>query len=165
MDLDALNGLPRCDAVVAGDVLEHLIDPRRMLRLIFEALPPGGVLLLSVPNVANVTVRIGLLLGRWDYGDRGILDRTHRTFFTRRSLCSLLRDHGFEISTEVTSPIPMQLALAGWPRFARLLAVIARALNALRPTLFGYQVLVRARRPAVATRSPSAKALWHESQP
>jgi Methyltransferase domain len=87
VDLEALPRLPRgYQAVLAADTLEHMNEPERMLRLIHEALPPGGPLVLSVPNVANLYVRLNLLAGRFPYSDRGILDRTHRVFFTRRSL-------------------------------------------------------------------------------
>ena len=44
---------------------------------------PGGTLFVSLPNVANVTVRAALAAGRFPYADRGILDRTHLRFYTR----------------------------------------------------------------------------------
>lgn len=82
----------RFDVILAGDVLEHLPEPARILDRCRTLLRPGGYVVLSVPNVAHVDVRLGLLQGRWDYRDWGLLDRTHVRFFTRRSLEALLRD-------------------------------------------------------------------------
>src|SRR4029453_7112221 len=78
------------EAIVYGDVLEHLSDPLPVLVALNRTLAAGGRVLVSVPTVAHLWVRLSLLLGRWDYGDRGILDRTHLRFFTRRSFVRFL---------------------------------------------------------------------------
>jgi SAM-dependent methyltransferase len=85
----------RFDVVLAGDVLEHLPDPGRLLDRCRTLLRPDGYLVLSVPNVAHVDLRLALLQGYWDYRDWGLLDRTHLRLFTRRSLDRLLRDSGY----------------------------------------------------------------------
>ena len=148
VDLEVLPRLPGgASAMLAGDVLEHLDDPGRMLRLIRDALPPGGALLVSVPNVANLYVRLALLFGEFPYADRGILDRAHRHFYTRRSLRQSLRRSGFRIERESVSAIPLPLALPWLP--APLLApanALLVALTRLVPTLLGYQLLAVARR-------------------
>ena len=146
--LESLPRLPRgYNAVLAGDTLEHLNEPESMLRMIRDALPPGGRLLLSVPNVANLYVRLSLLCGRFDYAERGILDRTHRFFFTAKSLRKMVRDAGFTVERNAVSTIPLRLA---WPRMpAPLLAALSFALEiATRafPSLLGYQILLAARR-------------------
>lgn len=41
------------DAIVALEVVEHLENPRHLLRGCRELLHPGGVLVLSTPNLAN----------------------------------------------------------------------------------------------------------------
>ncbi|GIG39603.1 class I SAM-dependent methyltransferase [Cellulomonas phragmiteti] len=85
------------DVVVFGDVLEHLRDPLRLLRTCVGLLRPGGSVVVSVPNVAHGAVRLALLQGRWTYQDRGLLDRTHVTFFTRVSLLRLMSDAGLAV--------------------------------------------------------------------
>ena len=52
---------------------------------------------MSVPNVAHLWVRLSLLLGRFDYADRGILDRTHLRFFTRRTFLAMLTEAGLAV--------------------------------------------------------------------
>jgi dolichyl-phosphate beta-glucosyltransferase len=86
------------DVVVCADVLEHLPEPERLLARISAWLAPGGTLLVSLPNVANVSVRAALLAGRFPYADRGILDRTHLRFYTRDSGRRLLENAGFRIA-------------------------------------------------------------------
>jgi len=148
VDLETLPRLPGgYGAVLAADTLEHLSAPERMLALVRDALLPGGRLFLSVPNVANIYVRANLLAGRFPYADRGILDRTHRVFFTRRSLRDLLAGAGFALERQAVSTLPLPLALPNAPR-----AVLAPLVGAVDlatrvwPTLWGYQLLAMARR-------------------
>jgi 2-polyprenyl-3-methyl-5-hydroxy-6-metoxy-1,4-benzoquinol methylase len=87
----------RFDALVFGDVLEHMLDPVAELRRSIAHLTPGGSVVISLPNVAHGSVRAMLLEGRFDYEDRGILDRTHLRFFTRTGIARLLADAGLAL--------------------------------------------------------------------
>ena len=150
VDLERCPRLPGgFDAIVAGDVLEHLVDPEAFTARLLAALRPGGELYVSVPNVANVTVRLSLLFGRFEYRERGILDRTHRIFFTRRRLRALLRESGFAIVEESASSLPLHLLVPrSGHRGLALPALLLRGMTRLLPSLLGYQLLARARRPA-----------------
>jgi predicted TPR repeat methyltransferase len=135
------------DVIVAGDVLEHLPRPEDLLSALKPLLKRGGTLLVSLPNVANVTVRLGLLFGRFTYAPRGILDRTHVRFFTRSTGRALLEENGYRVASVDATAMPLELAvpalgrppLAGVSRGAASLA--ARAW----PTLLGYQFVYEAR--------------------
>ena len=94
LDLEAQFGDRRFEAVLCGDVLEHLRDPGRVLVAARRLLEPGGVVVASVPNVAHGDVRLELLAGRFEYRNLGLLDDTHVRLFTRDSLQQLLRDSG-----------------------------------------------------------------------
>jgi SAM-dependent methyltransferase len=155
VDLETLSRLPKgYDAILAADTLEHLLDPEKMMAMIHEALPPGGLFFISVPNVANVWVRLSLLCGRFPYADRGILDRTHRVFFTRASLDRAIEQAGFSIERRAVSTIPLPLALPRLPRpLLGLLQGGLTGLTRLLPNLFGYQLLAAARRSELAPRS------------
>lgn len=135
------------DVIVAGDILEHLPEPGRALALFRPLLKPDGLLLVSLPNVANVTVRLGLLIGRFPSTDRGILDRTHLRFFTRRTGRELLVSHGFCVERETPTAMPVELALPplGRPPLASLVRAAARLLAAAWPGMFGYQFVYEAR--------------------
>ena len=83
------------DTILACDVLEHLLAPDQLLRGLCELVSPEGRLVVSVPNVAYAGVLAGLRCGLFDYADKGILDRTHTRFFTRRSLDRMLMCEGW----------------------------------------------------------------------
>ncbi|MBK6407122.1 MAG: hypothetical protein IPF66_20115 [Holophagales bacterium] len=102
---------------------------------------------MSLPNVANVTVRFGLLFGRFPLSDRGILDRTHLRFFTRRTGRELLERHGFAVIGETPTAMPFELALPalGRPPLAGPARTAARLLAAAWPGMFGYQIVYEAR--------------------
>ena len=74
------------DAIVCGDILEHLREPERLLRRANELLAPEGRLVASIPNVRHHSVVCSLLQGNWTYESAGLLDRTHLRFFTRREI-------------------------------------------------------------------------------
>ena len=135
------------DVVVAGDILEHLPEPERALTRLLPLLKPDGLLLVSLPNVANVTVRLGLLFGRFPSTDRGILDRTHLRFYTRRTGRELLSRHGFLVVRETPTAMPVELALPllGRPPIAPAVRGAAKLLAAAWPGLFGYQFVYEAR--------------------
>jgi SAM-dependent methyltransferase len=73
------------DAIVFADVLEHVAWPVGVLKRYLQWLAPGGSVIISLPNVGLWSVRFAHLLGRWEYEETGVLDRTHLRFFTRKS--------------------------------------------------------------------------------
>lgn len=85
------------DALVFADVLEHLIDPWRVLREAVAVLADNGVIVASIPNVQNLDVVSRLLRGRWDYRERGILDLGHLRFFTLSSIHALFAQAGLKV--------------------------------------------------------------------
>jgi len=117
------------DAIVCGDILEHLTDPLPVLMALNRSLTPGGTVIVSVPNVAHLWVRLSLLLGRWNYADRGILDRTHLRFFTRRSFREFLAQAGLVVSELVATPVPLPLVVP--ERFHGAGLRVAHVANAL----------------------------------
>jgi SAM-dependent methyltransferase len=99
------------DAVIFGDVLEHLADPWTALRDATTLLRPGGRVLASIPNVGHAAVRLSLLGGRWDYTQTGLLDRTHLRFFTLDGVCELMESAGLAIEvlrSTVLDPMAVQ---------------------------------------------------------
>lgn len=95
MDLPFADG--HFDCIVCADVLEHLVEPATVLKKLARVLAPDGLVVISIPNVRYFAVIESLSLGRWQYMDRGILDRTHLRFFTRPELEALIRDAGLEL--------------------------------------------------------------------
>jgi len=136
-DADELEGT--YDVVLFGDTLEHLADPVTVLRRLSTHLAHDGTLIVSVPNVANWAIRLMLLAGRFRYTDRGILDRTHLRFYTRRTLVEMIESAGFRVQT-VTGTIPVPGV-----RSERLARVAHRVGN-VRASFFAYSFIVTATR-------------------
>jgi glycosyltransferase involved in cell wall biosynthesis/ubiquinone/menaquinone biosynthesis C-methylase UbiE len=130
------------DIVLAGDVLEHVRDPGLVLEQARRLLVTRGALIVSVPNFGHWYVRARALLGIFDYDQRGLLDRTHVRFFTRRSIQRELRQAGFKtVRTHVTG-LPLEVLSRGTGGLGGgAVRLLDRAAVAIRPTLFGYQLL------------------------
>jgi glycosyltransferase involved in cell wall biosynthesis/2-polyprenyl-3-methyl-5-hydroxy-6-metoxy-1,4-benzoquinol methylase len=97
IDLDAELGADRFDVVVAADILGRLKNPARVLDGVKKFIRPNGYVVVSVPNVAHLSVRLSLLCGKFPYGESGLLDPTHLRFFTSASAQKLLEDAGLMI--------------------------------------------------------------------
>ncbi len=104
LNKDSLLSFPHPEAydlIVCGDVLEHLVDPWQVLSDAAGLLRPGGHIVTSLPNIGHFTTLMHLaFLREWPYRERGIHDRTHLRFFTRRNLMQLYRHAGLEVDAE-----------------------------------------------------------------
>ena len=114
------------DAVVLGDVIEHLVDPGAALDRIADLLRPGGVVHLALPDGGS---RVARAMGaRW-----WSVIPTHVQYFTRASLERLLRARGYEPLWVGTAPKAFSVEyylgrLGGYaPPVARGLVGAARA--------------------------------------
>ncbi len=101
-DIELLESLPLeenyFDVILFGDVIEHSKNPSNVLSKMKKYLKEEGQIVVSVPNIANIGIRLQLFfLGRFDYGDWGILDRTHLRFFTLKTFKQVIKDAGFRI--------------------------------------------------------------------
>jgi predicted TPR repeat methyltransferase len=144
-DLERVKTLPaNVDAIVLADVIEHLRSPEKALRLVRDALADDGHAFISVPNIANITMRLGLLAGIWEYRDRGILDRTHLRFYTTRTFRREVEAAGFRIIATRGSSIPIRLVIGDFTPDAVLRAGerILTWLTRLWRALFAYQIVV-----------------------
>jgi glycosyltransferase involved in cell wall biosynthesis len=147
---DAFN--EKFDYVLLLDVIEHLSSPEDFLDELRElASASDAQVILTTANVGFIIIRLSLILGRFEYGKRGILDLTHTRLFTFATIKRAMRAAGFDISSSegVGVPLPFIFGSSG---LSRWLMRISEGLVRLRPTLFGFQILVRAKaRPNVDT--------------
>ncbi|HSG38164.1 MAG TPA: methyltransferase domain-containing protein [Thermoanaerobaculia bacterium] len=126
------------DAVLCADVLEHLVDPWRVVSRLADLLRPGGVLLSSIPNVRNHRVLRPLVLrGDFRYQPAGLMDRSHLRFFCRRNIREMFEGAGLTVEA-------MEENMGGYGLKHRL---VDRLSFGLLHDLFVFQFLTRARKP------------------
>jgi 2-polyprenyl-3-methyl-5-hydroxy-6-metoxy-1,4-benzoquinol methylase len=99
-DPAAVETIGTFDVVVFGDVIEHLVDPRAVLRSVQALLKEGGRVVYSIPHMGHVSVRLDMLDGRFPYTEIGLLDRTHLHFYDRVEVQRVFADAGFAIVAE-----------------------------------------------------------------
>jgi SAM-dependent methyltransferase len=157
------------DYIVFADVLEHLRDPAAVLRRCIPCLKESGRIVISVPNIANWMIRLSLLFGKFDYMDRGILDRTHLRFFTSRSLQQLMKEVSCEVKEIIPTPLPFQLVLPfTGSKIFKPFHEAHYALTRCWKALFAYQFVIVAapikRAVQRESENPSAVALAPEKE-
>lgn len=88
------------DLAIAADVLEHVVNPWKLLVDLRPFLSSDAVLLASIPNVRNLALINDLLLGgRWNYAERGLLDVTHLRFFTLGTIHEMFAETGYRVES------------------------------------------------------------------
>jgi 2-polyprenyl-3-methyl-5-hydroxy-6-metoxy-1,4-benzoquinol methylase len=134
----------RVDAMIFGDVLEHTADPVAVLGMARPKLADDGMIAVSIPNIGHFKVRLRLLMGKFEYEDWGIMDRTHLRFFTLKTAQEMLRQAGFTvIHREGVHGYPLPEGLTGPARlWARSKRRLQAWLTALRPTVFAPQFIL-----------------------
>jgi 2-polyprenyl-3-methyl-5-hydroxy-6-metoxy-1,4-benzoquinol methylase len=132
------------DVIVLADILEHLRQPLKVLVHLRDLLSSTGRFVISVPNVANIYVRLSLLFGRFEYADRGILDETHLRFFTLNSACALVQKAALRVKQIVVTPIPLPLVLPSTREGAscHFLHRANWAVTQIWKRLFAYQMII-----------------------
>lgn len=86
------------DCLIFADVLEHLVDPWRVLRDAARLLSPGGSAVLSIPNIRHISALYSIVVkGFFPRRDRGLFDKTHLRWFTRRDAVTLCQQAGLEV--------------------------------------------------------------------
>jgi glycosyltransferase involved in cell wall biosynthesis len=133
------------DCCVALDVIEHMDEPEHFLTEVFQLLKVNGKLFVSTANICYFPVRMSLLFGQFNYGKRGILDRTHKRLFSVSSFKKLISQYGFRVE-EVRGFAPPLTDLIGKNVFLRMTERVHSFLSRVFPNLFAYNFLVIATR-------------------
>lgn len=109
---DLNKGIPefgvKFDVIFAGEIIEHLFDDSKFTRDCYELLKPGGILIVTVPNLVSLLNRLLMLFG--------IMPLTaytaapfHYHVYNRSKLKNLIRKEGFEILKATSSYLPVNL--------------------------------------------------------
>lgn len=86
------------DYILFGDILEHLYDPSKVLDELKSMLKTNGQIIISLPNIGHIELFIQVFIkGTWPKNERGIFDKTHLRWFTRKDVFSLVELANLEV--------------------------------------------------------------------
>jgi len=126
------------------DIIEHLKEPDAFMeRLRHAAVHRRPEIILTTANIGFFVTRMMLLAGQFNYGRKGILDRTHTRIFTFSSLRELFEQAGYEVLEVKGIPAPYPRAVGNnW--LGHLLIRANEVLIRMGHGLFSYQIFIRA---------------------
>lgn len=146
-DFTDILGRNKYDKVIALDIIEHLYDPEKSIARINNIMRTGGKLYISTANIAFIIMRATLLVGWFNYGKRGILDKTHHRLFTVNTFKRLLKNANFKVERVVGFGPPIADKISG-KGFLKIIDVAAGFLARLKPSVFGFNFLIIAEKRA-----------------
>lgn len=86
------------DIIICGDVLEHLMQPDKVVSVLQKMLKPDGKMIISLPNISHWELLIQIYYkGRFPRNERGIFDKTHLSWFTKSDAINLFTSQGMEL--------------------------------------------------------------------
>jgi 2-polyprenyl-3-methyl-5-hydroxy-6-metoxy-1,4-benzoquinol methylase len=134
------------DYVVCADVIEHLRNRAQLLRGARRYLKPEGKLIISTPNIALWFYRLSLLVGRFEYGPRGILDETHVHLYTGATFRREIEMAGFTVLRQRVTSLPFEVVFesTGRSRLVRSFEYAYHQLARFWPSMFAYQYILEA---------------------
>ena len=114
------------DAAALFEVMEHLREPRTLLRECHRILKPGGVLVISTGNAASWTAAV--MGSRWDYFDMA-KDGGHISFFSPASVRRLAASCGYAVARIETARVKFHEKTGTAPWLYTAGKIVAELLN------------------------------------
>ncbi len=82
------------DAIFAGEIMEHIIDDTKFIKRCWKVLKLGGLLIITVPNLAFSVNRLLMLFGKMP---KFVYMSCHYHIYTKETLRSLIEKEGFKV--------------------------------------------------------------------
>ncbi len=149
ISFDLNKGLPEInynefDYILLLDVVEHLMSPEDFMISLKEKIDrnPNVEVIISTPNIGFLVIRIMLLFGIFNYGKRGILDKTHTRLFTFSTFKDLISQSGFILNHVSGIPAPLPL-VTGNNFLGKFLIKINKILIFFSKKIFSYQIFCK----------------------
>jgi glycosyltransferase involved in cell wall biosynthesis len=132
------------DYILFLDVIEHLENPEDFLKKLYEKISENEKIeiIISTPNISFFIIRFMLLFGFFNYGKRGILDKTHTRLFTFQSFKKLIEDSNYKIIKTIGIPAPFPLAI-GENLLSKILINFNNLVINIWRSFFSYQILCK----------------------
>ena len=140
LDKNLPSKIDKFEYVFLLDIIEHLNDPENFVKKLYSELNQKQKVIASTGNISFIIMRLMLLFGYFNYGNRGILDKTHTRLFTFSSFKKLFLNN-YEIIETKGIPAPFPLAL-GHNIFSKILLNVNIFLIKISKPIFSYQILL-----------------------
>ncbi len=155
LDFNLPKNIKNFEYIFLLDIIEHLKEPEIFVKNLYNKLDQKHKVIASTGNISFIIIRLMLFFGFFNYGNRGILDKTHTRLFTFSSFKKLFINY-FDIEEIKGIPVPFPLAL-GENIFARLFLKINILLIKISKPLFSYQIFL------ILRPKPSLKNILKET--
>lgn len=133
------------DYILFMDVLEHLVNPQKTLKLSVAHLKEDGVVLITLPNVAHNDILIDLYQNSFNYSSVGLLDESHVKFFAKNNLETLIYNSGLRLTEFDRTYVKTGQTELFWHRECRIPEELFRILSARKEGEV-YQFVLTARK-------------------
>ncbi len=135
--------MEKIDVVMMLDIIEHVNHPEGLMDYIRAKFHPTHrpKIIMTTPNIAFFITRLQLFFGNFNYGKKGILDRTHKRLFTFNTFHRMCEQTGYVIKKSKGIPAPFPEAL-GYNWVSRFFLWGNKVLIRLSKRLFSYQIYV-----------------------
>ncbi|MEH2051632.1 class I SAM-dependent methyltransferase [Nostoc sp.] len=127
-------------------VLEHLVDPIGVIQKLLPYLKIGGKVIIALPNIANWRYRLQIALGKFEYTDGGVMDKTHLHFYTFYSAPHYLIAPISQLRLEyhfASGSFPLG-RLRNKLMGEKVRQAMDRLFSRLLPNLFSHEILIQA---------------------
>lgn len=85
------------DIIFFAGILEHLLYPKNTTTEITKLLKPNGLVVISLPNIAQIQFRIKLLFGNFDRTDVGVMCDEHYHLYTYKTALKLISESNLKM--------------------------------------------------------------------
>ena len=135
------------DYLVLSDNLAQTFNDEEFLKYVKRYMKEDGTAIVVVPNITIWFYRLSLLFGRFNYGDRGILDRKNLHFYTKDSNKNLLERAGYKIEKVQYTGLPFEIVFetVGKSILMKTVDSMYSVMANLWPSLFAYQFIIKAK--------------------
>ena len=155
LDVNLPSKINKFDYVLLLDVIEHLKNPESFVKKLYFELEHNQKIIATTGNISFIVMRLMLLFGHFNYGNRGILDKTHTRLFTFNTFKKLFAND-YEIIEVKGIPAPFPLAI-GNNLMSKALININDILIRISKSIFSYQIYL------ILKPKPSLKKILNET--
>ena len=138
LDIKLPSQIENFDYILLLDIIEHLKNPESFVKKLYLKLDHRQKIIATTGNISFIVIRLMLLFGYFNYGNRGILDKTHTRLFTFNTFKRLFANN-FEIIAVKGVPAPFPLAI-GNNFLSKILININTFLIKISKSIFSYQI-------------------------